>query len=71
MSARGAAARPLEQLMGDGKEERGSLSATGHGAGEHVAAFERRGNGVGLNGRGARESELFDASEKIAMKFER
>ena len=29
------------------------------------------GNGVGLNGRRAREAELFDASEEIAMKFER
>ena len=65
------AARPLEQLVKNGQEERGGLAASRHRAGEHVATFYRGGNRVDLNRSGSGEAELFDAAEQVAVQLER
>src|SRR5229473_4451578 len=65
------AARLGHEAVEDGQDERGGLAAARHGAGEKVAALHRRRDRVGLDGRGARETELLDALEEVGMELER
>ena len=62
---RGLCIRPLQNRQ----QERGGLAAARLGAGEQVAAFERRRNRVGLNRRRTLESEVFDAAKQIGVKL--
>ena len=64
------AARLVDQLVQDRQQERRRLAAAGHRAGEHVAPVERRRDGVGLDGRRARETEVLEAFEQVGMKLE-
>ena len=63
-------ARLLHQAVENRQQERGGLAAARHGAGQQVAAFERRRNGVGLNGRRPGEAEVFDAAKQIGVELE-
>ena len=60
----------LDQLVEDRQQERGRLAAAGHGAGEDVAALERRRNGVGLDRGRPGETEVFEASEEVGVELE-
>ena len=64
------AARLVDQLVEDRQQERRGLAAAGLGAGEHVAALERRRNRVGLDRRGPGEAELLDAFEQAGVKLQ-
>jgi len=49
----GNAPGPAGQALQDGQDEGRRLAAAGLGAGQDVAAFDGRGNGLGLDGRGS------------------
>src|SRR6476619_5779778 len=66
-----ATARARHEPVKNGQEERRGLPAPRHRAREDVAALDRRGNGVGLNGCGASESELLHTAEEIGMQTAR
>ena len=67
--ARGAA-RPVDEPVQDRQQEGGGLAAAGHGAGEDVAAGERGRDGLGLDGRRAREAEFLDGLEEARVQLE-
>ena len=66
----GGAARLVDQLVQDREEEGGGLPRAGHRTGEDVLAGHRVGDGFGLDGRGAGESELFQSLEEGGMELE-
>jgi hypothetical protein len=59
-----------DQAVKDRQQEGGGLTAARHGAGEHVAPFHGGRDRVVLDGRGPRESHLFDAAQEIRMETE-
>ena len=63
-------ARLINQAVKNGQQKGGGFPAAGHRAGEQILAVERGRNGVGLNRRRARETEVFEALEEIGMKSE-
>ena len=64
------AALLADQVVEDRQQERGRLAAAGHGAGEDVAALHGGRDGVGLDGRGAREAHFAHAAQKLRVKSE-
>jgi hypothetical protein len=56
--------------MKDRQEKRSRLAAAGHGAGEQVLTSHRERDRVGLNRRGARETEILEALQQAGMKSE-
>jgi len=54
----------------DGQQECGGLAATGHGAGQEVAAGHRGRYRVGLDGGRFGEAEVVDAAEEIGVKLQ-
>ena len=60
----------LDQLVQDRQQKRRRLAAAGHRAGEQIAPFERRRNGVRLDGRRPGEPEILEAAEQIRVKLE-
>ncbi len=72
MSARvvpGRLARLLHQPVENRQKKRRGLSAARLGAGEQIAACERRRNGVGLNRRRPLKAEVFDAAQQIGVEL--
>ena len=67
----GRAARLVDQPVENREDERGRLAAAGHGAGQDVAARERRRDGVGLNRRGPGEPQLLYSFKETGMELER
>jgi hypothetical protein len=55
----------LAEAMDEGKAEGGALAAAGHGASENVAAFDRGGQSLLLDGSRILEAEFLDAAEKL------
>ena len=66
----GGAARLGEQTIQDRQQEGGGLAAAGHGAGEHVAALERRRNGARLDRRRLGEAELGHGAQQLRAQAE-
>ena len=56
--------------MQDRQEERRGLAAAGHRAREQVLAGQRQRDGVGLNRRRARETEILQPLQQAGMKSE-
>ena len=56
--------RPVDQSVNDGQQERGGLAASRLRARHHVAAVERRRNGLALNGGRTNEAELPDGLQE-------
>ena len=62
------AARLPDDAVHDRQQKRGSLAASRHRAGEHVAALECGRNGVVLNRCWAREAKLFHAAHESSVE---
>ena len=60
----------IDEAIQDRQDERGGLPAPGHRACEDVSAGERGWDRVGLNGGRAREAELFEPAQKVAVELE-
>ena len=58
------------EAVDGGEHEGGGFAGAGLSTGEDVAAFHGGGNGVGLDGRGVGEGEVFDAAEDVGVKAE-
>jgi hypothetical protein len=56
--------------MEDRQQKRGGLATAGHGACQKIAPVERGRNGVGLDGSGALETEVFEASEQVGVQLQ-
>src|SRR6185436_4496586 len=63
--------RPRNETLENREDERRGLPASRHCARQHVTALDRRRNGIGLNWRGPRESELLHAAKEVGMEPER
>ena len=68
--ARGAGRRRRHQALQQRQHEGGGLAAAGHGAGEHVAAEQRRRHRLGLDGRRRGEAEVGNAAHQRGNETE-
>jgi hypothetical protein len=64
------AARLVHQLVENREQERRGLAAAGHRAGEQVLTGERKRDGISLNRRRPRETEILQPLQQAGMKSE-